>query len=222
MSDNPESSAVVPPAYSPGVGEEIGVTTHLQQAPVVASQAEAGAPPLEQGMADILAGVRELRDLFEAKIHYDKTKDVLLQQVGDDARAAREGLSVRALRPHFLRLIELYDDMGKLLDAPGEADAGERVANLRSALKSYRGMVEHILSELGVERFDSQRGDFERGRQQQMRTLQTTDRSLDMQVSRRLRSGFIYSDPTLPGGPIVIRPEWVEVYKYEPTPGASD
>ena len=108
------------------------------------------------------------------------------------------------LRPIFVDLIQLHDDIGKTVASVAETEALRLVAIQQG--------LEDILYRQGVEPFSVEGGTFDPRRQRAVSTVATEEASLARLVASRLRKGFT-------SGEKVIRPEIVTVYTLrKPTP----
>ena len=103
----------------------------------------------------------------------------------------------------------MYDDIGKLIDSmPWEGDdISERML---SNLTIFQETIEEILRRNGAESFTVEESTFVANRQRILRVVPVADVALDKHIARRVRKGFLYEG-------IVLRPEIVETYKYNPT-----
>lgn len=164
--------------------------------------------PLElaNGIQQLLDEMRELRGDFETKLMYDENKERLIDSLHSELQGYREGLHFKILRPIFLDIIDMYDDLGKLADALptryGEAALEDMLNNLRS----FQETVEEILERNGVAVSNAEGDVFVPGRQRAIKAIDTFDPKLDKQIVRRLRKGFEFDGK-------VLRPELVEIYK---------
>ncbi|MGH2486872.1 MAG: nucleotide exchange factor GrpE [Ktedonobacterales bacterium] len=175
--------------------------------PVRAAVAKSDALP-EQ----ILALLQKLQQSFEVKLQYDEAKDKQIDRLHEELRESRDGLNLRILRPLFLELISLYDDVHKyreLLQAQQPHDA--LIPTVRN-LDSFEIKIDEMLRRAGVEKFTIEEQVFRGDRQRSFAVRDTPTLSLDKQIAARLRPGFLYEGK-------VLRPEWVETYRY--VPGSS-
>src|SRR5262249_54828965 len=113
---------------------------------------------------------------------------------------------LKVQRPIFVDLIQLHDDLGKMIEARAPADAEpERAAGLRGTLESIQTAIEDILYRQGVEPFTVEGNAFDPRRQRAVATAASEDLDLNKTIATRLRRGF-------QAGEKVIRPEIVSVY----------
>ncbi len=107
-------------------------------------------------------------------------------------------------RPIFIDLIQLHDDIGKLIEAQ-PADEPDRAAALRGTLESIRSAIEDTLYRQGVEPFQNEGQEFEPRRQRSVTTVPTDDPERNKTIAGRLRPGFQSGDK-------LIRPEIISVH----------
>lgn len=109
------------------------------------------------------------------------------------------------LRPVFIDLIQLHDDIGKVVATQASGEDSGRLIDL---LRGFQQGVEDILYRQGVETFEADGDAFDPRRQRAFATRPTDDPALNKQVAARLRKGFR-------SGEKVIRPEIVSVYAVQ-------
>jgi molecular chaperone GrpE len=149
--------------------------------------------------------MQRLREDFDTKIKYDESKQLLIDSLHKELQTYREGLHFKILRPIFMDLISMYDDLDKLLEDILSKENGISRQMLRS-LKSFQESIEEILRRNGVEAFSVEGDAFVSGKQRVLKVVDTNDSALDKQVVRRVRKGFEYDGR-------ILRPEMVEVYR---------
>ena len=116
----------------------------------------------------------------------------------------KQDLLLRVQRPIFLDLIQLHDDIGKIIDAQSPGDPDHSTA-IQGTLDSIRTGIEDILYRQGVEPFRNPGDEFDPRRQRAVTTVATDDPEQNKKVAGRLRPGF-------QSGEKLIRPEIVSVY----------
>ena len=118
---------------------------------------------------------------------------------------------LKVQRPIFIDLIQLHDDIGKMIEARAatelEADPGP---GIRGILEPIQTAIEDILYRQGVEPFASTGTDFDPRKQRAVSTQPTDDPALNKRVAARLRKGFC-------SGEKLIRPEIVTVFTFRPS-----
>src|SRR5262249_44699940 len=120
----------------------------------------------------------------------------------------KQDLLLSTLRPVFIDLVQLHDDIGKVAVLP-DGDADERALSEArrwvALLQGFQQGIEDILYRQGVEPFQTE-GDASRPRRHRaVAPVPTDDPALNKTVAARHRKGFRAGDR-------VIRPEIVSVY----------
>ncbi|WP_146073668.1 hypothetical protein [Amycolatopsis sp. CA-126428] len=155
--------------------------------------------PDPTGLVERLAEeVAALRADFAAKIRYDEVKERMIVSMHEELQGFRAGLHLRLLQPVFADLIAMHDD---LVDALS-------LDNAAAELDSFRESVLETLSRNGVSSYSVGSDEVDTARQRVIRTVATSDETLDRRVQRRIRVGFEYDNGK------VLRPEWVATYRH--------
>lgn len=162
-------------------------------------------PEIQHGIQQVLEAIQSLRYDFETKIKYDETKERQITLLHNELQEHRQGLHFRILRPLLLDLIALYDDIAKLLESTAEESLTANQS--RRNLESIQRSIEEMLRRNGVEPFTVEGDAVSIERQRVLKVLPTSEPLLDKKIAQRLRTGFSFEGR-------VIRPEWVEVYRY--------
>jgi molecular chaperone GrpE len=125
-------------------------------------------------------------------------------------------LLLKVQRPIFIDLIQLHDDIGKMIEARTTGDGNiDRNVAVRGLLESIQVAIEDILYRQGVEPFAEEADAFDPRRQRAVATVATDDPTRNKAIAARLRKGF-------QAGEKLIRPELVSVYTFRPlTPAES-
>jgi molecular chaperone GrpE len=152
-----------------------------------------------------------LQTLFDREIRAEATRERIVDRLHAELQEYKHDLLLRVQRPIFLDLIQLHDDLGKMIDVL-PADDPDRTAASRSTLESIRTALEDILYRQGVEPFLNEESFFDPRRQRAVKTVATEDAESNKRVAARLRPGFQSGDK-------LIRPELVSVYTLK-QPGA--
>lgn len=178
------------------------------------SSREVEQSPIE--VAPILAEIIKLSDQvtqlqqgFDAKVKYDNSKDRTIQALHKELQDHREGLHFKILRPLFMDLIALYDDLGNVIKhiKSDVADDNAPAQKAIKALQSFQESVEDTLYRHGVESFEQEGDQFSGQRQRAIKTEPTNQADLDRLVAQRLRKGFEYDGR-------LLRPEMVATFKF--------
>jgi molecular chaperone GrpE len=146
-----------------------------------------------------------LQAQFEREVRAEATREKVVDRLHAELQEYKQDLLLGVLRPVFVDLIQLHDDIGKLVAAQGEAE-GE-VRRLLDMMAGYQQAIEDILDRQGVEPYTLDGPTFDPRRQRAVATVPTDDPGLAKNIAARLRKGF----RTL-AGDRVIRPEIVSVY----------
>ena len=207
----PEVAFVVPaPAY-----ESIATDAGLDPGPFEPGRPDASAPAME-AIAALGDGLNRKLDalstLFDREIRAEATREKVVDRLHAELQEYKQGLLLGILRPVFVDLIQLHDDMGKMVAAQSEPE-GE-VARLLDLIRGFQQGIEDILYRQGVEPFTLDDDAFDPRRQRALSTVPTDAPDRNKRVAARLRKGFQAGDK-------VIRPEMVTVYSYKEKPAAS-
>ena len=210
----PEVAFIVPaPAYESIVTEsgpepeiEPFGPSHPQQPPDLAVGAIAA---LGEGLNRKLDA---LSTLFDREIRAESTREKVVDRLHAELQEYKQGLILGILRPVFVDLIQLHDDMGKMVAAQPEPD-GE-VARLLDLIRGFQQGIEDVLYRQGVEPFSLDDDAFDPRRQRALSTLPTDDPARNKHVATRLRKGFQAGDK-------VIRPEMVTVFAFKEKPASA-
>lgn len=164
---------------------------------------------IKDTMLALLVMMRNLREDFDTKVKYDESKERVIESLHKELLVHREGLHFRVLRPIFLDLIVLYDDMGKLIDSIS-GDSSISTTQDVQRLLILQGSIQEILRSNGVEAFITEEEIFLPARQRAQKVIPISNPAQDKHIARRARPGFEYEGK-------LLRHEMVEVYKYTPS-----
>ena len=139
---------------------------------------------------------------FDREIRAESTREKVVDRLHAELQDYKQGLLLSAMRPVFVDLIQLHDDVGKMVLAASEGDDRPRFADL---IRVVQEGIEDILYRQGVEPFREESDLFDARRQRAVSTVATDDPALARRVADRLRKGFASGDK-------VVRPEVVSVY----------
>ena len=145
-----------------------------------------------------------LQTAFDREIRAESTREKVVDRLHAELQEYKAGLILGILRPIFLDLIQLHDDLGKMTTSTA-TDPTPEVARLLDTQQA----IEDILYRQGVETFTEPGDTFDPRRQRAMSTIPTDDPTLNKKVASRLRKGFQTGDK-------VIRPEFVSVHAHKP------
>ncbi len=168
------------------------------------------ASPVGQALQTFHSTLQELRQDFETKIKYDESKERVINSLHSELQSYRDGLHFKILRPLFIDLIAMYDDLGRLIEEGLETHPRQVTQNLIT----FQETIEEMLRRNGVEIFQCEGETFLSNKQRILHTVTTPDPTQDRLIARRVRKGFLYEER-------VIRPEIVELYKYIAIPAST-
>ena len=149
-----------------------------------------------------------LHALFEREVRAEATREKVVDRLHAELQEYKQDLLLNVLRPVFLDLIQLHDDIGKMVAAqPDGAKARPGPPPPRHDAGLSAGDRGHPLPP-GGRALSLQEGDtFDPRRQRAVATVPTDDPARSKTIAARLRKGFQTQD-----GERVIRPEIVSVY----------
>lgn len=163
---------------------------------------------LEQALQQMMTAIEGLHSAFDSKIRYDTSKQQTIDALHEELQLHREGLHFRLLRPIFLDLIDMYNDLDKLLKREDAVTpSSENEVRLWRNLESFQATIEEVLYRNGVEAYTEASDRFVAQRQRALKTLTTENADLDGAIAERVRKGFAYEGR-------VLRPETVVIYKF--------
>lgn len=203
----PEVELVVPPsAY-------VAIDTDTPVGEPAGSRVEDSSALMLQALAELSSGLARrldgLTSLFEREVRAEATREKVVDRLHAELQEYKQGLLLGILRPVFVDLIQLHDDIGKILESQAAHDAQEpppdRVGRLLDLMSGFQQGIEDILYRQGVEPFRVEGDTFDPRRQRAITTIACDDPALARRVASRLRKGFQADDR-------VVRPEHVAVY----------
>lgn len=150
-----------------------------------------------------------LQAAFDREVRAEATREKVVDRLHAELQEYKQGLILGILRPVFTDLIQLHDDIGKMVaSSPPGDDAPAEVVRLIGVVRGYQQAVEDILERQGVETFTHDGDTFDPRRQRALSTVPTDDPGLNKRVAARVRKGFQANDK-------VVRPEFVTVYAHK-------
>jgi molecular chaperone GrpE len=201
----PEIEYVVPAAVYDTVATDDELAPRPFRSEPEPPRADFGATLEAIGRLDETIGKRfdHLQALFEREIRAETTRERVVDRLHAELQEYKQDLLLKLLRPIFIDLIQLHDDIGKLMAGAGETDsAGGRWAE---AFRNVQQGIEDVLYRQGVEPFAVEGAAFDPRRQRAVSTQSADDPALAKTVATRHRKGFQAGDR-------IIRPEIVSVY----------
>jgi molecular chaperone GrpE len=175
-------------------------------------------PPAVGLVDDLVESVRHLGDrlgqkldalqtLFDREIRAESTREKVVDRLHAELQEYKQDLLLNTLRPVFIDLIQLHDDIGKVAVAAPET--GPEAARLIGLMQGFQQGIEDILYRQGVEPYVVDGDAFDPRRQRAVATVATDDPARGKTVAARLRKGFQAGDR-------VLRAEIVSVYAFKP------
>jgi molecular chaperone GrpE len=200
----PEVAYVIPaPAYQSIATDDAGDPEPSRSETVTVVPALAAIEAIGEGLNRKLDA---LQTLFDREIRAEATREKVVDRLHAELQEYKQGLLLGILRPVFVDLIQLHDDMGKMVAAQSEQE-GE-VGRLLDLIRGFQQGIEDILYRQGVEPFAQPDDVFDPRRQRALSTVPTDEPDRNKRVAARLRKGFQAGDK-------VIRPEMVTVYSFK-------
>ncbi len=147
-----------------------------------------------------------LQAVFEREIRAESSREKVVDRLHAELQEYKQDLMQSLLRPVYIDLIQLHDDIGKMIDA--SSDTAESPGSLGPLLGSIQQGIEDILYRNGVEPFTNETEMFDPRRQRAVATVPTPDVNLAKTIAARLRKGFA-------SGEKIIRPEVVKVFAHK-------
>ena len=137
---------------------------------------------------------------FDREVRAEASREKVVDRLHAELQGYKQDLLLNAMRPVFVDLIQLHDDVGKM-----EATLAEESPRASEVLRGVAQGIEDILYRQGIEPFQHDAEAFDAKRQRAIATVPTDDGTLARRVAERHRKGFASGDK-------VIRPEIVSVY----------
>ena len=151
-----------------------------------------------------------LQTTFERELRAETTRERVVDRLHAELQDYKQDFLLKVQRPIFIDLIQLHDDIGKMIDSGTSTGADpEAGARLRGTLESIQTAIEDILYRQGVEPFTLDGTEFDPRKQRAVSTQATDDPALNKRVATRVRKGFGSGDK-------LIRPEIVTVFTHRP------
>jgi molecular chaperone GrpE len=183
----------------------------VPELPAASPQVQVRDDGVIRELGEALSGrLDRLQALFEREVRAEATRERVVDRLHAELQEYKNDLLLKVLRPVFVDLIQLHDDIGKISEAQPEGQAPE-VARLLALMRGFQQGIEDILYRQGVEPFAVDGDEFDPRRQRAVGTTPTDDPTLNRRVASRHRRGFKSEDR-------MIRPEVVSVYAHRPAP----
>jgi molecular chaperone GrpE len=189
----------------PGVQDELSpeVEDEVFPAPEMSRSADEILQALAAMWDRLDKRLTDLQGSFDREVRAEATREKTIDRLHAELQDAKQDLLLNVLRPVFIDLIQLHDDIGKVAVCPEDGD--ETARRLVSLMRGIQQGVEDILYRQGVEPFVNDGEQFDPRRQRAISAVPTEDPALNKTIASRLRKGFQSRDK-------VIRPEIVSVF----------
>ncbi len=119
-------------------------------------------------------GFEELKALFQREIRAETTREKVIDRLHAELQEYKQDLLLNTLRPVFIDLIQLHDDIGKVAIRPlrseGEGDDPTESDRLVGLMEGFQQGIEDILYRQGVEPFEVDGEAFDPRRQELRRS----------------------------------------------------
>ncbi len=202
-----EVAYVVPPPAYQSIDTEEGVPL---DGAIPEAAPEPATPVSHESLAafseSISSKLESLKSQFDREVRAEAAREKILDRLHAELQEYKNGLLLGIMRPVFVDLIQLHDDIGKMIDATTPSD-GE-VSRLIKVMRGFQQGVIDILYRQGVEPYQVEGDVFDPRRQRAIATLTIEDAELNKRVAARHRPGFLADHK-------VIRPEVVTVYSVK-------
>ncbi len=195
-------------ALDPDAHHEPAVAVVEDSEPVDVVPPTQTAPEFVSEVAALSERIERLQTLIEREVRAETTREKVVDRLHTELQEYKQDLLLSTLRPVFIDLIQLHDDIGKVAIVPdGSNDPldGKRLVEL---MKGFQQGIEDILYRQGVEPFQVEDEAFDPRRQRAVMTVPDNDPARNKTVAERLRKGFRSGDR-------IIRPEIVAVFSQK-------
>ena len=111
-------------------------------------------------LAQLKDSVQELKTGFDDKIKFDAGREAVIDSLHAEIQEYKADLALTILKPVALDLINLHDDIGKIIFAH-RAEEADTAITLLKLIASFQSDVEDILYRNGFEAFTTGEAQFE-------------------------------------------------------------
>lgn len=160
---------------------------------------------VESLASSLVLKLEKLAASFDREVRAEASRERVVDRLHKELEEYKQDLLLKILRPVFIDMIQLHDDIGKMIEATDRADLSADARRLLGVLAEYQQAIEDILYRQGVEPFEVEGSTFDARRQRAAAPIPTTDPALAKTIAKRIRKGFAAEGK-------VIRPEIVSVY----------
>jgi molecular chaperone GrpE len=166
---------------------------------------------LEHLIASLNDKMGSLENHFTSSLKYDASKDLIINQLHKELQIYKDDLLAKIYEPLLKELICLYDDFEKVLTIIKSNRSNLPEDKNIELLEGFKQNIIISLEKCDVVYFNSDSPQFDPKTQRVVRVVITNDIAQNKQIADRIRTGFRRNEH-------IIRPEDVEVYKYQPLP----
>src|SRR5205823_12307367 len=93
-----------------------------------------------------------LQTVFDREIRAEATREKVVDRLHAELQEYKQDLLLNTLRPVFVDLIQLHDDIGKMATTPSSSDSTDgEVQRLLGVMRGFQQGIEDILYRQGVE-----------------------------------------------------------------------
>lgn len=174
---------------------------------VDAATGEVGEDTVTEGLTQLRSQLEKLSKAFDEKIRFDAGREALIDRLHAELQEYKADLAFRILRPLFLDLINLHNEVGKLVSARQPVTTSAEANELLQVYATFQDDIEAILGRYGVDCFTTSESQFDAKRQRALVTVPTADPQQNHTIAERIRPGFSYEGR-------ILRPEEVAVFTH--------
>ena len=205
----PEAGLQAPePESPPSLQESRSAFPEPEQSTPPAASAVDSVPRIMAAISQLGGMVEQrlstLQSLFDREVRAEATRERIVDRLHAELQEYKQDLLLKVQQPIFIDLIQLHDDIGKMIEAQPAEDA-DQAAAVRGTLESIRTAILDILYRQGVEPFQTEGDEFDPRRQRAVTTVPVDEPGQNRTIAGRLRPGF-------QAGEKIIRAEMVSVY----------
>jgi molecular chaperone GrpE (heat shock protein) len=188
--------------------------------PIVPAQSAPAAPPAadpETGITQtpathddrVLRVLGELKSQNEEQLSFQRSNHELVVDLSNRVRQIADEASSRERRAMLLELVMLYDSLEQAVGWVRDSNDTQPKEEIVDRLETLRSELLEILARREVRAYDENYQVLDRRLHRAIKTVPTSDLTLNDRVKTVLRIGFFWREQPL-------RPEEVIVFKYKP------
>ena len=150
----------------------------------------------------------QLSTEFQSKLKYDTHKDKIIDNLHAELQSYKNGVLEKLLRPVFMDVIEVIDDIRRLIKDLKSKDEVDNSEKLKKFFEAVPEDLEDLLYKHGVEVVQSKSTLFDPGVQKVVKVMPTEEASLDKSICERLKNGYTWEGK-------LLRHEVVNVWQFQ-------